>query len=447
MARSAPRGVRAADLVRRRLVASLAALALASPLAAGAGTPTFTPTSTTDLDALRELVARRSRDVQADALKLDAASTEARQARVLGNPQLDGTWATIPVGPTNPEGLSSPLSRVPSYGVGLSYTFVVGKRGPRARRADALEDEARASVAATARAQAVALARLLGVMAVASMRADGLRELLEEQRRGITLAETRVRAGFGTPLDVDRLVIERSRTEQAALSNESDQHQAAAACAGLLGQRCQPFASADEARAFLVAWTRRAAEATAHPERRPDVRALDAARRAALAEADLARATALPDPTVRVGYVYDQFVISGNQRHSVNVSVSVPLPLFDAGGVQRDGAAAREARVASQRARVVDAATARIAALRDALAARTSRRELLVVDMLPRARAVVGDLERAASARLIPLTDVIQARRTLSELLLERADAEGDVFQTSVELLAEASPDAEEAPR
>lgn len=431
----------------RVLAAGSAAVALTLSGVSRAEDGAFAPSAAMDLEALGAVVARRSRDVQAELLAVDAASTEARQARVLGNPQLDGSWATIPIGPTNPEGLSSPMTRVPSYGVGVSYTFLVGKRGPRQRRADALEDAARASVAATTRAQAIGLARLLGAMAVASMRVEGLRELVEEQRGSIALAETRLKAGFGTPLDVDRLMIERSRTEQQVMSNESDLRQAQATCAGLLGQRCQAFASTEDARAFLAAWTRRAEQAAPRPEQRPDVRALDAARRAALADADLARATQLPDPTVRVGYLYDQFVISGNQRHSVNLSVSIPLPVFDGGGVQRDGAALRETRLAAQRSRIVDGATARVAALKDALASQKRRRDLLLTETLPRARTVVGDLEKAAGARLIPLADVIQARRTLSELLIQEAESEGDAFQTSMDLLAETSVSGDEGAR
>ena len=54
-----------------------------------------------------------------------------------------------------------------------------------------------------------------------------------------------------------------------------------------------------------------------------------------------------------------------------------------------------------------------------------------------RARAVVDDLERAANSRLLPFTDVIQARRTLDELLIEEADSYSDAFQTAVDLMAE----------
>ena len=57
--------------------------------------------------------------------------------------------------------------------------------------------------------------------------------------------------------------------------------------------------------------------------------------------------------------------------------------------------------------------------------------------MLPRARAVLKDLERAVSGRLIPVTDLIQARRTLGELLLQETDALSDAFRASLDLMGE----------
>ena len=347
------------------------------------------------------------------------------------------------MGPTNPEGVSSRLTSIPSYGLGISYTFLIGKRGPRQRRAAATVDSDRATVAATTRAQALELARLLGEMAVASLRVAGLSELVEQQKGSITLAETRVTAGLGTPLDVDRLQIERSRTEQQVLSNEIDLRRAQAACSALLALRCETFADTDAARTYLAAWTRRAEIATPAFERRPDLVALDAARRAALADADLAAATAIPDPTVRLGYLYDQFTLAGNQRHSVNLTVSIPLPSFDTGAVQRSGALVHEARLSAQRSRLVAGAEARVASLREVLASQKGRRDMLLRDMLPKARLVVLDLEKAANARLIPLTDVIQARRTLNELLVQEAETQGDAFETSLDLLAETSSEAD----
>ena len=51
---------------------------------------------------------------------------------------------------------------------------------------------------------------------------------------------------------------------------------------------------------------------------------------------------------MRVGYVYDSFVVSGNQRHSLGVSLSLPLALFDHGQAGAQAAQARAWRSAEQ---------------------------------------------------------------------------------------------------
>ena len=389
---------------------------------------------------MMQIVARHSAAVQAEILNRELSSAEVRQSHLLGNPTFDATWGTIPLGETNPPQLGSPLSRVPNYGLGISYTFPLGKRDPRQQRAAALEESARANVTATARAQALDLARILGAAAVAALRVEGLGGLVAQERGSIALAQSRLSGGFGTPLDVDRLMIELSRTEQQVLDNEGDMREALTTCASLLGQRCEAFATSDEARAFLTAWVKRAEAIERGPlamEARPDVRSLDASRRAAIAEADFASAQAIPDPTLRLGYIYDQFVASGNQAHSLNVSVALPLPLFDRGQAQKDAAEARRRRFGTQRDRIVEVAKVRISVLRDLLGLRERRQEVIVMEMLPRAKTVVNDLEKAAATRLIPLTDVIQARRTLSELLVQEAESYGEAFQVAVNLIEE----------
>lgn len=425
-----------------RFVAALGALAAVTFGAerARADEAAFTPTRTLDLATLTTAVARRSPSTELDRLAVDAARADARQTRILGNPTVDGSWGTIPLGSTNPPGLSR-FREVPNYGIGLSYTFLLGKREPRTRRADALVDAARANVVVGARAQALDLARTLGQMAVALLRVDGLRSQIDEQKQAIEVAESRLKNGFGTPLDVDRLRIELSRTEQQLVGNEGELRAAAATCGALLATSCKSFADGDEARAFLSTWVARAREAKPRPEERADVRVLDASARAAVAEAEAAKAQRIPDPTVRVGYLYDQFVISGNQRHSLQLSVSIPLPAFDSGQAARDAADARRMRAAAVRERLVEVARVRTEALHATLDARERRRAIIQTDMLPRARAVVADLEKVATARLIPVTDVIQARRTLSELLVSEAESHGDAFAVSVDLLAESGAD------
>lgn len=408
-----------------------------APRADAAARAAFVPTAELDLLALEHIVLARSPAVQAAALEVDVAAAERRQARLLPNPTLDASWNTIPVGETNPPGLGSPLAHVPNYGVGLSYTFPLGKRGPRGARADELARAAAASFDASVRDEALSLARLLGEIATSMLRIDGTRELVEDGRRSVTLAEARVASSFGTPLDVDRLRIDVSRTEQSLSSIESDLRASLAACAGFVGAPCRSFADSADARVFLERWITRPMPPTIDLAARADLRSLEASRRAAAAEAELARAQAIPDPTVRLGYVHDTFLVSGAQANSLDLSVSIPLPLFDRGQAQAAAADARRARLDAQRARSIAAAEARIGVLAERVASQRRRQQTLTDDVIPRARAVLRDVEKAAESRLLPLGDVIQARRQVSELLIEQADSYRDAFDAALELAAE----------
>lgn len=399
--------------------------------------PTFVPSASLDLPALVKVVLERSPGLQDDLLRLETARFEVMQSRLWENPALDASWATIPVGETNPSDLQKPFARVPNYSVGLSYRFLVGKRGPRTDRAAALERGARASVEGASRNAALSLAHVLGAIASVSIRVERLRSLLEESRGTLDVARARMGAGSGTPLEVDRLEIELSRVTQQILSAQSDITNTLAICASFVGSTCAPFASADEAQKFLVAFAGRAATLPTDLRRRPDIRALDALREAAAFEGDLARAQAIPDPTVRVGYTHDTFTISGNQQNSVNLSVSIPLPVVDHGQALRGLAEARENRARRARERLSEAASARIDSLRQVLEGTRKRQAIIETEMLPRARGVLRDLERAVSGRLIPVTDLIQARRTVGELLLEENDASSDAFRAALELMGE----------
>ena len=82
-------------------------------------------------------------------------------------------------------------------------------------------------------------------------------------------------------------------------------------------------------------------------DERGDLRALTAAIEAADHERHLAHAQALPDRTLRFGYTYDRFVVSGNQIHSVGIGLSLPLPLFDRGQAVAQAARARARSIAS----------------------------------------------------------------------------------------------------
>lgn len=390
-----------------------------------------------DLPALERVVATRAPQVETSTLEVELAQAELRQSRLLPNPTLDLGWGTVPVGPLNPPGLARPLANVPNYAVGLAYTFPVGKRRPAIRRAEALAEAAQARLAAETRTLSLRLAGLLGALAVVTLRRDGVHNLVEDAERAVHVAETRLASGFGAPLDLDRLRIDLSRTEQLLRSADSDLAATLSACASLVTMHCQTFPSSAEARRFLARWIDAAARPGGDLADRPDLRALTALERAAVAEERLARAQALPDPTLRLGYLHDRFTVAGNQLNSLNLGLSFPLPIFDHGQASRDAARARQVRYAAERRRRIAAGEARAQALLEYVEAQRARQRVLSGEILPKAQAMLADMERAADTRLVSLSDVLQARRTISELLIEEADSYADAFNAYLELLAE----------
>ncbi len=401
------------------------------------------PGPTLDLAALAQIVATRAPEMEGAALEVDLAEADLRQSRLLPNPTLDLGWGTVPVGTKNPADLPRPLANVPNYSVGLAYTFPAGKRAPQIRRAEALRGAAQARQQAHVRALSLQLAAQLGQLAVVTLRREGVKHLIDDATRAVAVASTRLAGGFGTPLDLDRLRIDLGRTEQLLRSADSDHSATLAACAGLVAMRCEGFSDSEAARAFLAAWISTATAQAGDITERPDLRALSALERAAVAEQRLARARAIPDPTVHLGYMHDRFVIAGNQMNSLNLGLSVTLPLFDRGQGLRDAARARQTRAASERQRRIVASEARAEALMRRVEAQRQRQQALSADLLPRAAAVLAEVERAAETHLVALGDVLQARRTMSELLIEEADSYADAFGAALQLLAELPPRTE----
>src|SRR5690606_7107470 len=128
----------------------------------------------------------------------------------------------------------------------------------------------------------------------------------------------RVELSFGVPLDVDRLRIELARTERQLLTARSDISEALSTCALYVGASCHGFEDGAAARAFLERWIEATTSEGAALEQRPDLRALSAYADAARAATRLARNQAIPDPTLRFGYLHDRFLESGNHMNSLS---------------------------------------------------------------------------------------------------------------------------------
>ncbi|MFT3922790.1 MAG: TolC family protein [Myxococcales bacterium] len=399
---------------------------------------TFRAESASSLADLEAALAERAPEVTAARRDAALSDAEVRQSHLYNNPQLDTSWGTLPVGASNPAGLAHPYANVPNYGIGFTQTIPIGKRGPRQRQAKALSVAAHANVEVTTRSLAFDLADILGELATSTLRREGFAELEASAERSLTLAKSRLATQFGTGLDVDRSSIDAQRVKQQRLGSESAIREQLAACSSLVMRPCEGFADSSEALSYLHTWLEQTQQSQAPLKQRPDLRVLEAEAHAASAALDLAKAERIPDPTVRLGYLHDRFVVSGNQRNSVNAAISLPLPLFDHGQAKRAAAEAARRSLEQERQQLLQRAQrqAPLLAERSELARELCQR--LEREILPQARGVLDNLEHAEASRLVSMTEVIQARRTVSELLLEEADSCGDAYQATLALLREA---------
>jgi outer membrane protein, heavy metal efflux system len=410
----------------------------------GAGAGAGDTARTVDEEAIARSVWEHAPGVIDARRELVEAESAADQVRLLPNPNLAGSWATIPVGPRNPPGES--FAQIPSYSVGISELVEVGKRGPRRRAADAVLAADRFKLEDAYRQSFFAVMESLADQAAATARAAALARLAEGSAESLALQRLRSERGDVAGLDVDRIEVDHLRLLSRITETSVEREAARRTCALALGQACPRLDDSRAALAFLergLAPPRFAVDGVRIDDL-PEVKALHAERAAAGEERLLASRLRIPDPTIGVAFTHDQFTVAGNQANSLTLSVGMPLPLFDRGQVA--------ARRAERHGEVLDAAlSARREAARAAFHSAARQLELvrtragqLDEGALPRARSVVARMEAAAHRGGAAWTDVLLARRALEELQLERIEiaAEAHKLLLALRSVAGALPDA-----
>jgi cobalt-zinc-cadmium efflux system outer membrane protein len=361
----------------------------------------------------------------------DAQAIELR-AGLYPNPSLNATWGTIPVGRRNPAGIA--FDQVPTYTIGASQLFEIGKRGPRTEAARAGAEEARLGLRQLFRERFLDLLHAIGDQATATGRAAVLARLVEDSDETLRLQRLRVSHGDVAGLEVDRLEVEHLRLLSSLGEARASIEAAAASCALLLGQGCPRFETLQEALRYLGGPPEGHESDELAIARRPDLLALQASERRARAEGLLASRQTIPDPTVSAGFTHDQFEISGNQPNSFTLSLGFPIPLFDRGQPEAARASTRAGLAVQQRATLALAARRALEADRRRLAILSERERRLDDQAIPIAKTTATRLEAAARRGGAALQDVLLARRAMEELQLERVEVAGEGFSARLEI-------------
>jgi cobalt-zinc-cadmium efflux system outer membrane protein len=424
------------------LLAWSAALAFA-PAEGVDGKPALSLAQLPPDEELVALVWSHSADLAQSRARALSAQAEVERASKPPNPGLDLSVNTIPVGELNPPDLAAPLAHIPNYQIGLSQLVELGKRDPRRQAAQKSSEAARLDALEGLRRAFIELLDGIGRVASSEQRIAALSNLVADATELVRLQAQRAQRGDAAELDVDRARLDAERLRSTLAEERQKLEAALIDCARLAGLRCESFGTVERAQAFLDARSRPPvppAELEKALGERPDLQSLAAQEESARSSAALARARRLPDPTFRLGFVYDTFLVSGNQNKSVYVGASLPLPIFDHGQADLAQAVATEGAARSSRALLAAQAKRDLARLLAQSEALLKRRTTMRAETLPMARAVVERLTRAAQAGGASLQDVLQARRALGELLEDAADLDLSALQVALAILRTAAP-------
>jgi outer membrane protein, heavy metal efflux system len=395
-----------------------------------------------DSQALARWLRDNNREVLAAAARTRQAEADLAQSRLIPNPSLAASLGDVPVGQTNPPGLTHAETTITT--TTLAETVEIGKRGPRIRSADLRMQSGRESYLGLLGEKVVEARSILGRIAFLKAREGVLEGSLEAARQILELQRARLDNGDLSGSDYDRLLIDTMVLDSDVARARSDLDEALSSCRGILYAPCAP----PQIELGVLA---SAAELPGAPDlesaigARPDLHAIDLEMQSAEQDALLARRRIIPDPNLAVGYTHDNLTISGDQPNTLSFSVMVPLPLFDRG--QHDAQKARQRALELQH----EAAAGRTQARSDieGLLRRKAFLEAtlgaLQDEAIPRSKSVLDATVTAVTQGERSMTDLLLARRTHTDLMLKVMDLQFDSFSVRNELRRALGLDAEVA--
>jgi cobalt-zinc-cadmium efflux system outer membrane protein len=388
--------------------------------------------------AVTEWLEQRHHDVRAAEARVAQSRADLGAARILlPNPQLDVTLGGLQVGAANTYGGMKPISSFGdtyNIGVGLTQTIELGKRGPRIDAAELrLAGSGKAYLdtlgdrVADARTALARVAYLKSKMAL-------LEDTLAGSKRVADLQKARLDRGAVSGNDYDRLLLDNISLEADIARARGDLEGALAACAAVMHAPCDAgsaqIGDVDAAAPVPANVTAMAGEL----EKRPDIQATRLEGSAAEKDAVLAERRAIPDPSVRVGLTHDSYLAGGGQPNAFQVTLTVPLPLFDHG--QHDAAKAR-AHALEQR-RLADA---KITGAQGDLASLLAKKAFLEGALktfdtvaVPKSTGILDTTQKAFDQGQVSMTDLLLARRTHLALMLGQMDLHFEFFSVRNDL-------------
>jgi len=384
-----------------------------------------------DPEGLASWLAGQNPYVRAARARAHQAQSDVASTHLFPNPVLDASLSNVPITTTNPPGLT--FGETAIFGVGLSETFELGKRGPRQDAAALRERAARLDVTSTLTDRVTTARDALGAAVHLGLRLGILQESLTDAERAAALEHTRLEQKALSGMDYDRLLLDLAGLKSEFARNQAEYTAARAECRAALGADCDLGGVTDDDLDDALPLAP-GAESEDRLNARSDLRSLELQASAARRDADLASNRAIPDVTARVGYVHDRFVVSGDNMNTLAFGLALPLPVFDHGQHDSRKATEHAIELEDERRALFADARAELDGLLSRKAALEANIEVLTKETLPRSDAVLSAAEQAFHQGGASMTDFLLARRTHIALTLTRLDQRFELFAVKNEL-------------
>ncbi len=354
-------------------------------------------------------------DVTIATRGLAAAQADIAAADHAPLPQLSAKLSQIDL--QNGIGGGNPLTqRRIDKGVGLDWTWERGdKRGLRTEGARRNAAAAAADLDEIRTLQKLAAQAAFFDLLAAQGRIEQLGEIERSARQTADTARARLKAGDLAVQDAARADIEAERVQADGATAQLDLQRAQFTLAQLTGREAQAANLSAQADWPSDDATHTAAGVDALVELRADVRA--AAERVRAAESALQGSSAQRQSDITWGASVDHY--PGTSTRLVEFRLAMPLAFgyrYE-GEIGRAQAQLDQARDALEKTR--RAAATELQRLRAEVATATLRAQRYRGEIVPRSREVAERAEQAYNKGALPLTDLLDARRTLRAVLLE----------------------------
>jgi outer membrane protein, heavy metal efflux system len=376
------------------------------------------------LDQALEMAESLQPEMAEAKARVEAAEGRAQQAGTFPNPDAIVGAQQIP--------FSGNAPNEKEYIAGVAQTIPLSRRLSQARQAELLDREVRVRGLEVKRRDIRKRVHSAFATALYQERAFQTQsEIAQTMVKGVTTTQARLNAGDALPEDVARVEMELARAKVGLARSAALREQSMAALATAIGDPALAVTSLAGTldAVFEIPTLESLAEGlSANPEA---LRA-EAEVRATTARIDLAKAERIPD--IKVEALYHR--LEGSRENTVDVGLSIPLPLFN-----RNQGRLREARaeVAAAEARSRSTQNELGLRLRESygqLTASLANSRALKTEILSRAEKVLKTAEARYAAGDISLTEILPVRRDWASYQLDYLESLRDVMQAWGELRA-----------